>query len=247
MKIFTKGDKILEKNNVELSEQEEVVTDKKNVSKEEKCKKIKKEIIEWTFCIIIAYILYLFLNYFVGSISGVKQASMTPTAIDGDKLIIQRTVMFEKDLENGDIITFIAPDEMPTTDEVTTYTLESDEAVATYYDREGVEAFMFDFLSIGKTSYIKRVIGVAGDHVYIDESGEVYVNDILQDEPYINDGTTSLNGHYTDVIVPEGYIYVMGDNRLNSIDSRFFGCIPINKVDGYVITRVWPLNKLGEL
>lgn len=220
---------------------------KSKLSKEEKSKRFKKEAIEWIFCIIIAYIIYLFINYFLGSISGVKQISMSPTAMDGDKLLIQRPVIFEKDVSRGDVVTFIAPDNVINSVEPTEYTLEGDEAVAGYIDKKGIESFMFNFLSIDKTSYIKRVIGVSGDHVVITKDGNVYVNDELLNEPYLNDGTTSLNGCYTDVTVPEGYIYVMGDNRLHSMDSRVLGCIPLDKIDGYVITRIWPLNKVGNL
>ena len=217
-----------------------------NIEKNKK-DKVKKELIEWVFCFVIAYIIYLFVNYFIGSISGVKQTSMNPTAVEGDKIILQRTVVFKRDINRGDIVTFVSPTSLPNTTEPTTYTLSKDAAKASYEDMNVFETIMYDFFSIGKASYIKRVIGIGGDHVYIDKSGDVYVNDVKLEEPYLNDGTTDLNGRYVDVIVPEGYLYVMGDNRLHSMDSRCFGCIPIEKIDGYVLTRVWPFNKLGAL
>ena len=212
-----------------------------------KKEKLKKELIEWGFCIVIAYIIFLFVNYFIGSISGVKQTSMNPTAVEGDKILLQRTVIFKNQINRGDIVTFISPTNHPNSTEPTTQTLSKDNAKAGYEEMNMFETIMHDFLGIGKTSYIKRVIGIGGDHININEAGEVYVNNLKLEEPYLNDGKTDLNGKYIDVIVPEGYVYVMGDNRLNSMDSRYFGCIPIDKVDGYVLTRIWPFNKFGKL
>ncbi|MDD2376026.1 MAG: signal peptidase I [Clostridia bacterium] len=209
---------------------------------------IKKEIIEWFFCFVVAYTIYLFINYFIGTISGVKQISMKPTANDGEKVLIQRTVFGKKDLKHGDIITFIAPSESVNKKVIEeNKVLTGDEAVANYDEHLGIESFSFNFMGIGKKSYIKRVIGVAGDHIVISEYGKVYRNDDLIDEPYLKDGSTSRNGAYVDIIVPEETIFAMGDNRLQSMDSRSFGCIPISKIDGYVLSRVWPLNKIGNL
>lgn len=210
--------------------------------------KVKKEILEWLFCFIAAYIIYLFLNYFVGTVSGVKQISMKPTANDGDKVLIQRTIFNKKELKYGDIITFIAPSENVNKTVIEeNKVLQDSDAIANYDKHLGMESFVFNFMGIGKKSYIKRVIGLAGDHIVINENGEVYRNDEMLDEPYLKDGSTSRNGAYVDVTVPEGTIFAMGDNRLQSMDSRSFGCIPIIKIDGYILSRVWPLNKIGNL
>jgi signal peptidase I len=209
--------------------------------------KIKKEIIEWIFCFIVAYVIYLLLNYFIGTVSGVKQVSMKPTANEGEKVLIQRTIFNTKELKHGDIITFIAPSQNINKVVLEDKVLEGTDAIANYDEHLGIEAFTFNFIGIGKKSYIKRVIGIAGDHIVIDENGTVTRNDEVLDEPYLKDGTTSRNGAYINVIVPEGTVFAMGDNRLQSMDSRSFGCIPISYVDGYVISRVWPLNKIGEL
>lgn len=216
----------------------------KNWSKE----KIKKEIIEWVFCFIVAYVIYLFLNYFIGTVSGVKQISMKPTANEGEKVLIQRTVFSKKEIKHGDIITFIAPSQNISKLSLEENTvLEGNDAIANYDEHLGVEAFTFNFMGIGKKSYIKRVIGIPGDHIVINEDGTVTRNGELLNEPYLKDGTTSRNGAYVNVIVPEGAVFAMGDNRLQSMDSRSFGCVPVSQIDGYVISRVWPLNKMGEL
>lgn len=209
--------------------------------------KIKKEIIEWAFCFVVAYIIYLFLNFFIGTVSGVKQISMKPTANEGEKVLIQRTILNKKEIKHGDIITFIAPSENINKLVIEDKALEGNDAIANYDSHPGIETFTFNFMGIGKRSYIKRVIGIAGDHIVINENGTVTRNDEVLDEPYLKDGTTSRNGAYINVIVPEGTVFAMGDNRLQSMDSRSFGCVPISQIDGYVISRVWPLNKIGEL
>lgn len=96
---------------------------------------------------------------------------------------------------------------------------------------------------------IKRVIAVAGDTIRIEEStGGVYRNGVLLEEPYLN-GTTSPKELTGEVTVPEGYIFVMGDNRAVSKDSRSteIGMVDVEDVVGKVIFRVWPLNKFGIL
>ena len=101
-------------------------------------------------------------------------------------------------------------------------------------------------MGIGKSSYVKRVIGLPGDHIVIGDDGSVYRNAEKLDEPYLNEQVTNKD-KYNDVVVPAGTVFMMGDNRLSSKDSRFFGCVPIEKVNGYVVIRVWPLNKIGKL
>ena len=107
--------------------------------------------------------------------------------------------------------------------------------------------FIYYGLEIGKTTYIKRVIAVAGEHLEIKDN-KVYINGKEYEEPYLDSSvvTTSLDGAFTDFIVPEGYVFAMGDNRPKSTDCRSFGCIPISKIEGKVAFRFWPLNTWGN-
>lgn len=97
--------------------------------------------------------------------------------------------------------------------------------------------------------YIKRVIGIGGDTVAIID-GKVYLNGKLLEEDYIEEGA------YTEVYgenyweVPEGYVFVLGDNRDEgaSKDSRFFGCIPIESIKGITTFRYFPFNnRFGKI
>ena len=226
-------------NKKELVKTQENSEDDKN--KTSKLGKILKEIAEWIICFIIAYIIYLVLNYFVGTISGVKQVSMLPTAVEVERLLIQRPTIFKKELNYGDIITFEAPLED------IAYNNEEENVIAQYEEHKGIDSFIYNFIGLGKMSYIKRVIGLPGDHIFVAEDGYVYRNDERLEEPYLKDGTTNQAGSFIDIVVPDGTIFAMGDNRYASKDSRYFGCIPLDKVNGYVICRIWPLNKLGKL
>ncbi len=90
---------------------------------------------------------------------------------------------------------------------------------------------------------IKRVIGVPGDKVEI-KGGNLYLNDIAQNN-YISDRNIKYStGPY---VVPEKSLWVMGDNRNNSMDSHIWGFLPYEKVIGKAIFRYWPLNKIGPI
>lgn len=94
---------------------------------------------------------------------------------------------------------------------------------------------------------VKRVIAVAGDWVDIDEDGNVSVNGEALNEPYVTEkalGNTDITLPYQ---VPEGKVFVMGDHRATSIDSRntAVGCISDEFMVGKILFRVWPLSELG--
>lgn len=96
---------------------------------------------------------------------------------------------------------------------------------------------------------IKRCIASSGDWVDLDEEGNVYVNGVLLDEPYLQDrafGDCNIDLPYQ---VPESRIFVMGDNRSVSLDSRntSIGCVAEEQIVGKMVFRVWPLKGFGKL
>lgn len=211
-------------------------------------KSVLKEILEWGYCIIIAVALALLVRYYLGTPTMVQQQSMETTFMPGDRLILSRLKKTtKKTYERGEIITFEAPSvSLPSKLEV-----DYDNPVAVYNNEpKGLwSKFVYYILEINKISYIKRIIGVAGDHVEIKDD-KVYLNGEELEENYLDEGVkTNLNsyGVYSDVIVPEGYVFAMGDNREHSSDSRCFGCIPVSKIEGKVWIRFWPFNKFGKV
>lgn len=125
-------------------------------------------------------------------------------------------------LDNGDIVVSVKSSEM-----------ETGEIIAFYYNNNIL---------------VKRVIAGSGDWVDIDKDGSVYVNQKLIDEPYLKQpkayGDTDIE---LPCQVPENKVFVMGDNREVSIDSRntSVGCVDREQVVGHIVFRVWPINKLG--
>ena len=92
---------------------------------------------------------------------------------------------------------------------------------------------------------IKRVVGVSGDRIRM-QNGVLFVNQKQQKEPYLNANSPS-SGSFGPVVVPEGHVFVMGDNRGNSADSRVFGPVPLENLKGKAILRFWPISKIGLL
>ena len=218
---------------------------KEGKTMEEKANSKIKDILEWAYCIIIAVVLALLFRYYIGTPTIVKQPSMYTTLEEGQRLILSRwTRTVKGTYKRGDIITFEAPSQT----QMSTFDVDMNNPVAIYdYKPKGIFAkFSYYVLEFNKTSYIKRVIGVAGDHIKI-ESGKVYLNGQELNEPYLRDGIKTEQKVFTDIIVPENCVFVMGDNRPQSMDSRSFGCIPLEKVESKVVIRFWPLNKFGKV
>ncbi len=93
----------------------------------------------------------------------------------------------------------------------------------------------------GPIPLIKRVVGLPGERVTIGQ-GRVYIDGELLDEPYVTEPTAGQTRSWT---IPPLEVFVMGDNRNNSRDSRYFGAVPMDSILGHAIFRYWPLSELG--
>ena len=206
-----------------------------------------KDILEWVYCIIIAFVLALFIKYFIGTPTVVKQVSMLPTLESGQRLILNRIPRtFHQMPKRGDIITF----EAPTMGTAAGQKIDAKAPVAQYLNQPEniVSKFAYYVLESTKTSYIKRVIALPGEHVEL-KNGKVYINGEELQEDYLQPNVTTNEAEalYTDFTVPEDCVFAMGDNRAESKDCRVFGCIPQEKIESIVWIRFWPLNAFGAI
>ena len=179
-----------------------------------------KELRDWVVSILIAVIVAFVVREYVFTLVKVQGQSMEPSLHNNDRLYVNR---FFYTPDKGDVVIFT-----PATDP--------------------------------KRPYVKRVIATEGDTVYIDfRTGKVYVNDQLLEEEYIYEETREIGTYIADlmkkgqysktepIIIQPGYIFVLGDNRNNSKDSRHLGPVPIDEVMGGAVFRFWPVNNMGTV
>ena len=97
----------------------------------------------------------------------------------------------------------------------------------------------------GEDPLIKRVVGLSGDTIEVRQD-RLFVNGEPQREPYVNDEYRKLQGPYGPKTVPKDHVFVMGDNRGNSQDSRDFGPVPEENLIGEALLRFWPPGRAGS-
>lgn len=109
------------------------------------------------------------------------------------------------------------------------------------------QIIIFDSKNAKGDIYVKRVIGIEGDQIEI-KDGKVYLNGEILNEDYLDPGTKTNTGTFLadkgKYIVPKDHVFVLGDNRGNSLDSRTLGPINLNDIKGHTIFRVYPFNKM---
>jgi signal peptidase I len=183
--------------------------------------------------ILMAFALALLIKSTLIQAFWIPTGSMEPTLMPGDRVIVAKVPYYFGDPQRGDIIVFEEPDPAD----------EPDRGVVgevTHWLGQGL-----GFSPPDHPDYIKRVIGEPGDTVWA-RRGNVYVNGVKISEPYLPDGLRTAR--FPKTKVPEGKLFVMGDNRNNSLDSRFgLGFVPIDRVIGKAVVVIWPFSNVGGL
>ena len=114
-----------------------------------------------------------------------------------------------------------------------------------FSEPERRDIVVFQSVEGGGEDLIKRVVGLPGDEIAV-RGGRLFVNGEPQTEPYVNkrfpDRSTAAPTR-----VPKGHYFMMGDNRANSRDSRYFGPVPEKNIEGEAFLRFWPLDRIGSL
>jgi signal peptidase I len=197
---------------------------------------------ETSVVIVSALVLSIIVRTFVFQAFYVPSASMENTLLVNDRIVVSKISTRITGIHRGDVVVFHDP---------------SHWLGDNYTDPYGSKFGHFlQYVGIvpansGK-DLVKRVIGVGGDRIQCcDTEGRIQRNGVGIDEPYIKAGSVTNQVNF-DVLVPDGYVFVMGDNRGNSEDSRFHlnlnhGMVPLKNVVGRVSVRVWPFKRIGGI
>lgn len=178
--------------------------------------KWKKEGLEWVKAFAIGIIIFAFIRTFFFSNYVVEGQSMMPTLQDGNKLVVGKLSHQISDYKRFDVIVF-------------------------HYNQ--------------KEDFVKRIIGLPGDKIEY-RNDQLFINGKKYAEPFLDQyrkktpgrkltGDFTLKGVTGVETVPAGKLFVLGDNRLQSWDSRYFGFISVSQVVGKVDLRYWPLNEVN--
>ncbi len=166
---------------------------------------------------VLTIVFFFAVQTFVGQPYQVEMHSMQGTLEPGQYVFVDKLTPRFDAYHRGDIVVFSAP--------------------AAAGRQEG-------------TPFIKRVIGVPGDTVEIHD-GQVWINAAALDEPYVfavaGVPQTTETGDTSQWVIPDGALFLMGDHRWESVDSRYFGPVPISSVVGRAWLRYWPIDTLSTL
>jgi signal peptidase I len=198
--------------------------------------------------IAVALVLALLIKAFLVQAFFIPSESMENTLKKGDRVLVNKLVYHTRSIHRGEIVVFNGKDtSFESTPEFTA--TRSNNPIARFF--RGVGSAI-GIAPPGEKDFIKRVIGVAGDHVACCTNGKVTVNGVPLSESYLKPGVNPSDQSF-DVTVPKSRLWVMGDNRANSSDSRAHidaadhGFIPTHKVIGRAFIRVWPFSHFGVL
>ena len=201
-----------------------------------------KETIDTIVFVIVAVIL---IRFFVAELRWIPSGSMRPTLVEGDRIVVEKLTKFpnivknhsfENEPKRGDVMIFYPP-----------FVKLKTTPWAVFSRLTGF--FCKDI------AYIKRVIGLPGEKFEIKKASNgayhVYINDKPLEEEYIMSEydyhVCGENMYCGPFIIPDGQYFMMGDNRGNSQDSRFWGTLPKERFIGRAVFTFWPLKNFGTI
>ncbi len=199
----------------------------------EKCKPCIREIIE---TVVFVVVMVIVIRFFVGEIRWIPSGSMKPTLIEGDRIFVERFSRFYTTPRRGDVMVFYPP-----------FTQLKNTPWKVFSRLTGF--FCKDI------AYIKRVVGMPGDEFEVKPNSDgaymVYINGKAIEEPYVKsvyDYTPCTERMYCGPLeIPEGSYMMLGDNRGNSQDGRYWGLLTQDRFIGRAVFLFWPFNRVKTL
>ncbi len=187
--------------------------------------------LEFPLILIVAFALvFLVVRPYVVEAFYIPSESMVPTLEVGDRVLVNKFIYRFTEPERRDVVVFKTP-----------------EGVDNSVDGNPIARLIgwFQGKRDERQDLIKRVVGLPGDTIAV-RNGRLFVNGERQKEPYLNKSLPDQS-FFQQTTVPQGKVFVMGDNRTNSRDSRFIGPIPKENIEGEAFLRFWPPGRLGTL
>jgi len=198
---------------------------------------------ELPILVVVALVVSLFIKTFVVQFFYIPSGSMENTLQIKDRVAVNKVPFISKNISRGDVVVFRDPDDwLP--------------EIVDYDTNKYVSKAKSALVAVGvlpnptKQYLVKRVIGVEGDHIVCcTKAGNLTINDVEVTEPYIYAGNKPSEMKF-DVTVPKGKLWVMGDHRGASADSRYHqedinkGFVPVSRVTGRVVAVIWPFKNI---
>ena len=199
---------------------------------------------ETVIVLVTALVLSVLIKTFLVQAFFIPSSSMEDTLAIGDRIMVNKVATATDDIQRGDIVVFVDPG---------SWLPEAQADTRAPWQRAMGDVLTFVGLLPQDAGHhlVKRVIGVGGDEIECcGDDGRLTVNGEPIDEPYLKPGTQPSATEFH-VSVPEGHLWVMGDNRSNSEDSRAHmgepggGFVPLDNVEGRVFVVLWPMSSIG--
>ena len=201
---------------------------------------------ELPILVVVALVVSLFIKTFVVQFFYIPSGSMENTLQIKDRVAVNKVPFISRSINRGDVVVFRDPDNwLP--------------EIVDYDTNKYVSKAKSALVAVGvlpnpaKQYLVKRVVGVEGDHIVCcTKAGNLTINDVEVTEPYIYAGNKPSEMKF-DVTVPKGKLWVMGDHRGASADSRYHqedinkGFVPISRVTGRVVAVIWPFKNITYL
>ncbi|MFF1829799.1 signal peptidase I [Paenarthrobacter sp. NPDC058040] len=199
----------------------------------------------WRF-VVLALVLAVAISGLVRSlwidVYYIPSESMEPLLETGDRILVSRTAFGSEPIRRGDVVVFDGRGSFASLSSGKGPLVDAVDAAGQWFGLTGSD-----------TTYVKRVIGLPGDHVQCcDATGALTVNGQAVAEPYVYPGDEPSKQKF-DVVVPAGRLWLMGDHRSRSADSRGLlgapggGMVPMDRIMGRPVQIIWPLDRFAEM